>query len=112
MKPEQEEIYYITGESRQVVDSSPHLEAFKDKGYEVLYLLDPVDELVVQSITEFEGKKLQSVGKGTVELGTKGGARARGKGSQGEGAGAQGPAGAAAAEASTTTSRRCASPAG
>ncbi len=71
MKDEQEEIYYISGESLEVVRSSPHLEAFRDKGYEVLYLTDPVDELMVQAVTEFEGKKLRSIGKGTVELGTK-----------------------------------------
>lgn len=71
MKDEQEEIYYLSGESRTVVESSPHLEAFRDKGYEVLFLTDPVDELVVQTLTEFEGKKLKSVGRGTVELGTK-----------------------------------------
>ncbi len=70
MKEGQEEIYYLTGESRSAVENSPHLEAFKDKGYEVLYLVDPVDELVVQHLFDFEDKKLKSVGKGTVELGT------------------------------------------
>ena len=71
MKADQEEIYYLTGELRSAVENSPHLEAFKDKGYEVLYLVDPVDELVVQHLFDFEDKKLKSVGKGTVELGTK-----------------------------------------
>lgn len=70
MKPDQNEIYYLTGESRAVVENSPHLEAFREKAYEVLYLLDPVDELVVQSLSEFEGKKLKSAGKGNVKLGT------------------------------------------
>lgn len=70
MKEDQSEIYYMTGESRGVIDSSPHLEAFKEKGYEVLYLTDPVDELLVQSLTEFEGKRLKSAAKGTVELGS------------------------------------------
>ena len=70
MPEEQTEMYYLTGESRHVVEHSPHLEAFKAKGYEVLYLVEPVDELVVQGLTEFEGKKLQSVGKGTVQLGS------------------------------------------
>ena len=69
MKEDQKEIFYLAGESRSVVENSPHLEAFKDKGYEVLYLIDPVDELVVQFLTEFEGKQLKSVGKGTVNLG-------------------------------------------
>jgi molecular chaperone HtpG len=70
-KEEQQEIFYLTGESRTVVENSPHLEAFKEKGYEVLYLVDPVDELVVQYLREFEGKRLKSVGKGTVSLGNK-----------------------------------------
>ena len=70
MKDGQDEIYYLSGESRTLVESSPHLEAFKEKGYEVLYLVDPVDEFAIQGITEFEEKALKSVGKGTVELGT------------------------------------------
>jgi molecular chaperone HtpG len=69
MKPEQREIFYLTGASRSVVENSPHLEAFRGKGYEVLYLTDPVDELLVQFLTEFEGKKLKSIGKGSVKLG-------------------------------------------
>jgi molecular chaperone HtpG len=70
MKPDQEEIYYLSGETRAAVESSPHLEAFKEKGYEVLYLVDPVDEFAIQGVTEFEDKKVKSVGKGTVELGS------------------------------------------
>jgi molecular chaperone HtpG len=70
MKPEQEAIYYLTGESRAHAEQSPHLEAFKAKGYEVLILTDPVDEVWTQSITEFQGKKLLSAGKGAIELGT------------------------------------------
>ena len=70
MKEDQKEIFYLAGESRSVVENSPHLEAFKDKGYEVLYLVDPVDELVVQFLTEFDGKQLKSIGKGTVKLGS------------------------------------------
>jgi molecular chaperone HtpG len=69
MKEGQEEIYYLTGESRGVVENSPHLEAFKEKGYEVLYLTEPVDELLAQSLWDFEGKKLKSAGKGTLKLG-------------------------------------------
>ncbi|HET8783161.1 MAG TPA: molecular chaperone HtpG [Pyrinomonadaceae bacterium] len=69
MPTEQTEIFYLTGESRAVVENSPHLEAFKAKGYEVLYLVQTVDELLVQYLTEFEGKPLKSVGKGTVKLG-------------------------------------------
>jgi molecular chaperone HtpG len=69
MKPSQEDIYFLTGESRKIVENSPHLEAFLAKGYEVLYLTDPVDELLVQSVMEYEGKKLVSVRKGVVKIG-------------------------------------------
>jgi len=70
MKVGQDSIYYATGESRQAVENSPHLEAFKEKGYEVLLLSDPIDELWVQSVFEYQEKKFQAVGKGDVELGT------------------------------------------
>jgi molecular chaperone HtpG len=70
MQPGQEAIYYMTGESRQTAENSPHLEAFKAKNIEVLLLTDPVDEVWVQSVYNFDGKTLQSVGKGTVELGS------------------------------------------
>ena len=70
MKEDQKEIFYLTGESRTIVENSPHLEAFREKGYEVLYLVDTVDELVADSLHEFEGKSLKSIGKGTVELGS------------------------------------------
>lgn len=70
MQPEQSEILYLTGESRKVIENSPHLEAPRQKGYEVLYLSDPVDELLAQAVHEFEGKKLKSITKGKVQLGT------------------------------------------
>ena len=70
MKPEQTEIFYLTGESRKIIENSPHLEAPKQRGYEVLYLSDAVDELLVQHLHEFEGKRLKSVTKGKVQLGT------------------------------------------
>jgi len=70
MKPEQTEIFYLTGESREVIENSPHLEAPRRGGYEVLYFSDPVDELMVQSLNEVEGKRLKSVTKGIVQLGT------------------------------------------
>jgi len=69
MKEGQDEIYYLTGESRGVVENSPHLEVFKEKGYEVLYLTEPVDELLAQSLWDYEGKKLKSAGKGMLKLG-------------------------------------------
>jgi molecular chaperone HtpG len=67
MKPEQKEIYYQTAATRDVAANSPHLEAFKQEGYEVLYLTDPVDEILVQSL-DYEGKKLKSVAKGAPTL--------------------------------------------
>jgi molecular chaperone HtpG len=70
MKPEQSEIFYLTGESRKVIENSPHLEAPRQRGYEVLFLNEPVDELLVQSLYDFEGHKLKSVTKGKVQLGT------------------------------------------
>ncbi|HET9227378.1 MAG TPA: molecular chaperone HtpG [Thermoanaerobaculia bacterium] len=70
MQEEQKEIFYLTGESREQVENSPHLEAFRDKGIEVLYLVDTVDELLTQSLHEYGGKRLKSVGKGTVSLGS------------------------------------------
>ncbi|HEU4455624.1 MAG TPA: molecular chaperone HtpG [Longimicrobium sp.] len=64
----QADVWYLTGASREQIENSPALEAFRDRGWEVLYLTDPVDELVVQSVTEFGGKRLRSAGKGAVEL--------------------------------------------
>jgi molecular chaperone HtpG len=68
MKDGQEQIFYATGQSRDQLLKSPHLEAFRAKGYEVLLLTDPVDEIWVGSVTEFDGKPLQSVAKGEVDL--------------------------------------------
>ncbi|OBJ55717.1 molecular chaperone HtpG [Mycobacterium asiaticum] len=68
MKDGQTQIFYATGESRQQLLKSPHLEAFKAKGYEVLLLTDPVDEIWVGVVNEFDGKPLQSVAKGEVDL--------------------------------------------
>ena len=66
----QNEIYYIAGENRTVVENSPHLEAFRKKGYDVLFLTDPIDEWVVQSLPEYDEKSLKSVTKGDIELGS------------------------------------------
>ncbi|ORB80764.1 molecular chaperone HtpG [Mycobacterium timonense] len=68
MKEGQTQIFYATGETRQQILKSPHLEAFKAKGYEVLLLTDPVDEVWVGTVTEFDGKPLQSIAKGEVDL--------------------------------------------
>ncbi|MEU7042761.1 molecular chaperone HtpG [Streptomyces varsoviensis] len=70
MKDGQEHIFYLTGESRQALENSPHMEAFRAKGIEVLLLTDPVDEVWVEAVPEFEGKQLQSVAKGEVDLGS------------------------------------------
>ncbi|MEU7901569.1 molecular chaperone HtpG [Actinoplanes sp. NPDC049118] len=68
MKEGQDEIYFMTGETRVQVENSPHLEAFKAKGYEVLLLTDPVDEIWVDAVPEYEGRKLQSIARGSVDL--------------------------------------------
>jgi molecular chaperone HtpG len=64
----QEQIYYATGESRSQIENSPHMEAFKAKGLEVLILTDPVDEVWIGSVPEFDGKAFQSIAKGEVDL--------------------------------------------
>ena len=65
----QDAIYYGTGPSRSALSASPHLEAFRAKGYEVLLLTDPVDEVWVDAVPAFEGKSFVSVAKGEVDLG-------------------------------------------
>ena len=68
MKEGQRQIFYATGESAEQILNTPHLEAFKAKGYEVLLLSDTVDEIWLGSVTEFDGKPLQSVAMGDVDL--------------------------------------------
>lgn len=70
MKEGQGEIYYATGESRTMLENSPHLEAFRAKGYEVLLLTDPVDEVWVERVGQFDGRPLRSIAKGQVDLET------------------------------------------
>ena len=69
MKEGQDKIYYLVAENYQAAKDSPHLEIFRDKGIEVLLLWQPVDEWLVAHLTEFEGKSLQSVAKGELDLG-------------------------------------------
>ncbi|MFI9831039.1 molecular chaperone HtpG [Streptomyces sp. NPDC051913] len=73
MKDGQEHIYYLTGESRQSIENSPHMEVFKARGVEVLFLTDAVDEVWVDAVGEFEGKQLRSVAKGEIDLDVQGG---------------------------------------
>lgn len=68
MPEAQKEIYYITGEDKSSLEQSPLLEAFNAKGFEVLFLTDPVDEWVVQSLHEYQEKKLKAVDRGDVDL--------------------------------------------
>jgi molecular chaperone HtpG len=69
MKEGQPAIYYLTAVSREAAERSPHLEAFRARGYEVLFFLDPIDELWLRLRREFEGKTLTSVAQGTPDLG-------------------------------------------
>jgi molecular chaperone HtpG len=69
MRQDQKDIYYISGESREIVEKSPHLEIFKAKSIEVLFLLDPIDEWIVPDIYNYDGKKLKSVTQGDLDLG-------------------------------------------
>lgn len=67
MSDDQELIYYLCGESREVIENSPHLEALLDRGHEVLILTDPVDAFWTDQIPEYKGKKLQSASKGSLD---------------------------------------------
>jgi molecular chaperone HtpG len=69
MPEDQKYIYFITGESLDKVMNSPFLEKVAAKGYEVVYMVDPLDEYVVGSVTEYEGVELQSVTKEGMKLG-------------------------------------------
>ncbi|SDW07257.1 molecular chaperone HtpG [Nitrosomonas communis] len=69
MKEEQEKIYYVTADSLKAARNSPHLEIFRKKGIEVLLLSERVDEWLVANLSEYGGKSLQSVAKGSLDLG-------------------------------------------
>ena len=68
MKENQKDIYYITGDSRQVVDQSAFVERVRKRGFEIIYMTEPIDEYCVQQLKEFDGKKLVSVTKEGLEL--------------------------------------------
>ena len=65
----QDAVYYLTGASRTALEGSPHMEAFRAKGYEVLLLTDPVDEVWVDAVPDFDGTPLRSIATGEVDLG-------------------------------------------
>jgi molecular chaperone HtpG len=64
----QKDIFFITGESKQSVANSPFIEGLKKKGYEVLYMIDPIDEYVIQQLKEYDGKKLKNCTKEGLDL--------------------------------------------
>jgi len=68
MKEGQKDIYYVTGESIAAVQASPFIENLKKKGYEVIYMVDPIDEYSVQQLKEYDGKKLKNCTKEGLEL--------------------------------------------
>jgi len=68
MKENQPSIYYITGESKEAVANSAFVERVMKRGYEVIYMVDPIDEYCIQQLKEFDGKKLVSVTKEGLEL--------------------------------------------
>jgi molecular chaperone HtpG len=70
MGEDQKAIYYLTSPSLEAAVHSPHLEAFRDKGVEVLFFIDPVDSVWLQMSPTYKDKPLQSIGKGEVELGS------------------------------------------
>lgn len=68
MKEGQKDIFFITGESKQAINSSPFIEGLKKRNYEVLYMTDPIDEYVIQQLKEYDGKKLKNCTKEGLEL--------------------------------------------
>ena len=68
MPESQKKIYYATAKDKETIEHLPQLETLKDKGFEVLYLLDPVDEFCVETIREYEGKQFQSISRGDLDL--------------------------------------------
>jgi molecular chaperone HtpG len=74
MPESQREIYYVTGLGRRAVEESPHLEAFRRRGLDVLFFVDPVDEWVARSLGEYDKRRLRSIAHGEIDLGPEPGA--------------------------------------
>lgn len=70
MKPDQEEIYYLSGENLEALKNSPQIEGFKSRGIEVLFFTDTIDDFWLQTATEYQGKAFKSVTKGDIDFGT------------------------------------------
>lgn len=68
MPAEQKDIYYLVGESRNILENSPHLEIFRSKGYDVLFMTDPIDEFVMSGMFKYGEKTLRAIGKGEIDL--------------------------------------------
>jgi len=68
MKEGQKDIFFITGESKQAVSNSPFIESLKKRGYEVVYMVDPIDEYVIQQLKEYDGKKLKNCTKEGLDI--------------------------------------------
>jgi len=68
MKEGQKDIFFITGESKAAVANSPFIESLKKRGMEVIYMVDPIDEYVIQQLKEFDGKKLKNCTKEGLDL--------------------------------------------
>ncbi|CAK9255847.1 unnamed protein product [Sphagnum jensenii] len=71
MKPGQKQIYYITGQDKKQLEKSPLLENLLKRGYEILFLTDPIDEYLTQNLTEYEGNKFQNASKDDLKIGSK-----------------------------------------
>lgn len=69
MKEKQEDIYYLAGEDKEILMSSPLVQKFKEKELNVLLLDDPIDEFCVQNLGEYEKKKLKNIAKGDIKFG-------------------------------------------
>ena len=68
MKEGQKDIFYVTGESKNSIAASPFIESLRKKGYEIIYMTDPIDEYVIQQLKEYDGKKLKNCSKEGLEI--------------------------------------------